>query len=132
MKEVIPGSERPFPPDSGEAGGRLNSEQWLAAIVESSDDAILGESLSGMITSWNAAATRIFGYEADEAVGKPITMLAWPGEEEQIEVLLEKLRRGERVDHFEVARRHKSGRKIIVSLSLSPIVDSEGKIVGIA
>jgi len=132
MRDVIPGSDRPFPPDSGATVGRLNAEQWLAAIVESSDDAILGESLSGIITSWNAAATRIFGYEADVAIGKPVSMLAWPGEEGQVEVLLEKLRQGERVDHFEVARRHKSGRKIIVSLSLSPIVDSEGKIVGIA
>ena len=112
--------------------GRLNAERWLAAIVESSDDAILGKSLSGVITSWNAGATRIFGYEAQEAIGKPISILAWPGEEEQIELLLEKLRRGERVDHFEVARKHKSGRKIFVSLSLSPIVDSDGTIIGIS
>jgi len=132
MRDVIPGSERSFPPDSGDTIGRLNSEQWLAAIVESSDDAILGESLAGVITSWNAAATRIFGYEADEAIGKPVSMLAWPGEEAQIEAFLEKLRQGERVDHFEVARRHKSGRKIIVSLSLSPIVDFEGRVIGIA
>lgn len=132
MRDVIPGSERPFPPEPGDAGGRLNAEQWLAAIVESSDDAILGESMSGIITSWNAAAKRIFGYETAEAVGKPVSMLAWPGEEEQIEVFLEKLRRGERVEHFEVARRHKSGRKIMVSLSLSPIVASEGSVIGIA
>ena len=112
--------------------GRLNAEQWLAAIVESSDDAILGKSLSGVITSWNAGATRIFGYEAEEAIGRPISLLAWPGEEKQIELFLEKLRRGERVEHFEVARKHKSGRKIIVSLSLSPIVDSDGTIIGIS
>ena len=109
-----------------------NAERWLAAIVESSDDAIVGETLAGTITSWNAGATRIFGYEPDEAVGKPISFLAWPGEEGLIESLLEKLRHGERVDHFEVARKHKSGHKVIVSLSLFPISDNNGKIIGIA
>lgn len=120
------------------SGGEANSldhpnvERWLAAIVESSDDAILGETLFGIITSWNAGATRIFGYDADEAIGKHISFLAWPGEADQMELLLERLRRGERVEHCEVARRHKSGRKIIVSLSLSPVVDSAGVIIGIA
>jgi PAS domain S-box-containing protein len=109
-----------------------DAERWLAAIVESSDDAIVGETLRGIITSWNAGATRVFGYEAEEAIGKPIAFLAWPGEEGQLESFLEKLRRGERVDHFEVSRKHKSGRKIVVSLSLSPILDKNGVIVGIA
>jgi PAS domain S-box-containing protein len=125
---------------AGAAGGSgqgavampTHAERWLAAIVESSDDAILGKSLEGIITSWNAGATRIFGYEAEEAIGKPIALLAWPGEEQQIESFLEKLRRGERVDHFEVARKHKSGRKIFVSLSLSPIEDANGTVIGIA
>jgi PAS domain S-box-containing protein len=112
--------------------GRLDADQWLAAIVGSSDDAILGKTLLGIITSWNAGATRIFGYEAQEAIGKPISMLAWPGEEGQIESFLERLRMGERIEHFEVARRHKSGRKIFVSLSLSPILDADGKTIGIA
>jgi PAS domain S-box-containing protein len=123
----------PPDPSAPPAGSdRLHAERWLAAIVESSDDAILGKSLAGIITSWNAGATRIFGYEAHEAIGKPISFLAWPGEEGQIESFLDKLGRGEHVHHFEVARRHKSGRKIIVSLSLSPIRDADGKIVGIA
>ena len=100
--------------------------------MESSDDAILGKSMGGTITSWNEGATRIFGYSAEEAIGQPISLLAWPGEEERMESFLEKLRRGERVDHFEVARRHKSGRKIIVSLSLSPIINTDGQIIGIA
>ena len=108
------------------------AEGWLAAIVESSDDAILGMTLSGIITTWNAAATRIFGYELDEVIGKSVVILAWPGEEERIETFLATLRRGERVDHCEVTRRHKNGQKIIVSLSLSPIVDAEGTIIGIA
>jgi PAS domain S-box-containing protein len=118
--------------DHAERLDRLDADQWLAAIVESSDDAILGKTLSGIITSWNSGATRIFGYEASEVIGKPISILAWPGEEGQIETFLERLRRGERIDHFEVARRHKSGRKIFVSLSLSPILNADGKTIGIA
>jgi PAS domain S-box-containing protein len=132
MRDAVPEYDEALRAAQADKLGRLNAERWLAAIVESSDDAILGKSLSGVITSWNAGATRIFGYEAQEAIGKPISLLAWPGEEEQIELFLEKLRRGERVDHFEVARKHKSGRKIIVSLSLSPIVDSDGTIIGIS
>jgi PAS domain S-box-containing protein len=120
-------------PDSNEISPDLkNPERWLAAIVESSDDAILGMTLSGIITSWNAAATRIFGYELQEAIGKPISLLAWPGEEERIELFLETLRRGERIDHSEVSRKHKNGNKIFVSVSLSPIVDASGTIIGIA
>jgi PAS domain S-box-containing protein len=115
-------------PDSTE----ISPERWLAAIVESSDDAILGMTLSGIITTWNAAATRIFGYELREIIGKPVSILAWPGEEERVEVFLETLRRGERVDHTEVSRKHKNGARIIVSLSLSPIVDANGTIIGIA
>jgi PAS domain S-box-containing protein len=114
------------------ANSDSDAEKWLAAIVESSDDAILGESLGGIITSWNAGATRIFGYSAEEAVGKPVSWFAWSGEEGRIEALLSRLRLGERVDHFETIRRHKTGRKVIVSLSLSPIRNSEGTIVGIA
>ena len=118
--------------NSHEMKDRAYAERWLAAIVESSDDAILSMDLSGRITSWNAAATRIFGYEIQEAVGHPVSLLAWPGEEERIEQFLESLRRGERVEHTEVSRKHKNGRKILVSLSLSPIVDSTGTIIGIA
>jgi len=108
------------------------AERWLAAIVESSDDAILSMDLSGNITSWNAAATRIFGYESNEAIGHPVSLLAWPGEEERIDLFLATLRRGGRVEHTEVSRKHKNGKKILVSLSLSPIVDPSGAIIGIA
>jgi PAS domain S-box-containing protein len=110
----------------------MDAERWLAAIVESSDDAIVGESLDGVITSWNAGAARMFGYSAEEAIGKPVRWFAWPGEERRIEELLQRLRLGERVEHFETIRKHKTGRKVIVSLSLSPILDSEGSIIGIA
>jgi PAS domain S-box-containing protein len=108
------------------------AERWLAAIVESSDDAILGMTLAGIITSWNAAATRIFGYESHEAIGQPVSLLAWQGEQERIDLFLAILRHGGRVDHTEVSRKHKNGKKILVSLSLSPIVDSNGTIIGIA
>jgi PAS domain S-box-containing protein len=108
------------------------AEGWLAAIVESSDDAIIGESLDGIITSWNAGATRIFGYSAEEAIGNSVSWFAWPGEEGRIEGLLSRLRRGERVEHFETIRRHKSGRRVLVSLSLSPIRNAKGEIIGIS
>jgi PAS domain S-box-containing protein len=111
---------------------RIYAERWLAAIVEHSDDAILGMTLSGIVTTWNAAATRIFGYERHEILGRPISLLAWPGEEERSELFLETLRRGDRVDHCEVSRKHKNGKKLFVSVSLSPIVDTEGTIIGIA
>jgi PAS domain S-box-containing protein len=108
------------------------AQQWLAAIVESSDDAIIGESLDGMVTSWNKSAERIFGYSVSEAIGKPITFLAWPGNEEDMARLIASIQRGERVDHYETTRRHKEGRQIFVSLTLSGILDLDGNIIGIS
>jgi PAS domain S-box-containing protein len=102
----------------------------LAAVVDSSDDAIVSKSLEGIIRTWNSGAERIFGYTADEVIGKPITILLPPqraGEEEQI---LSRLQRGERVDHFETVRIHKDGRFINVSVTISPIRDSTGRIIG--
>ena len=110
----------------------VDAPQWLAAIVEHSDDAIIGQSLDGIITSWNKSAERIFGYTASEAIGEPISLLAWPGTEEDMPQLIETIRRGERVDHYETLRRHKNGTKIFVSLTLSGILDADGKIVGIS
>jgi PAS domain S-box-containing protein len=133
MNDRAPNSiESPPTAESPKSAIGMDAATWLAAIVESSDDAILGESLNGIITNWNAGATRIFGYSAEEAIGKPISWFAWPGKEGEIEDLLGRLGLGERVEHFETLRKHKSGRKVIVSLSLSPIRDSEGTIVGIA
>ncbi|HEV2576287.1 MAG TPA: PAS domain S-box protein [Acidobacteriaceae bacterium] len=108
------------------------AERWLAAIVESSDDAIIGESLEGVVTSWNRGAERIFGYTAEEAAGRSISSLIWPGNEQGDEDLLRRVVRGERVDHIETVRRHKNGTKVLVSLSMSPILDSSGKLIGIA
>lgn len=110
----------------------VDAQQWLAAIVESSDDAIIGESLDGTITSWNKGAERIFGYGASEVIGKPISLLAWPGNEEDMPRLIAIIRSGERVDHYETVRRHKNGTKIFVSLTLSGILGADGRIAGIS
>jgi two-component system, LuxR family, sensor kinase FixL len=99
-------------------------------MVESSDDAIVGETLDGIVTSWNAAAQRIFGYTAAEMVGKPVSILAAPGREDEMPRLLARIKAGERVDHYETERRHKEGRSIPISLSVSPILDENGRLVG--
>ncbi len=102
----------------------------LAAIVESSDDAIISKSLSGIIQSWNSAAERIFGYTKAEAVGQPITMLIPKERLPEETLILEKIKRGERVDHFETVRMHKDGSRVLVSLTVSPIKDAAGQIIG--
>src|SRR5882724_3007362 len=100
--------------------------EWLAAIVESSDDAIISKSLDGTIVSWNAGAEKIFGYSAGEAMGNPITRLI-PSELAAEEPrILEKLGRGERIQHFETVRLRKDGSRIDVSLTVSPIKDATG------
>jgi PAS domain S-box-containing protein len=104
--------------------------QVLAAIVEWSDDAIIAKTLDGTITSWNRGAERIFGYTAAEIVGRHITVLMPPGHAEDMDHILERICGGERVDHFETQRRTKDGRSIDVSLSVSPIRDASGQIVG--
>lgn len=102
----------------------------LAAIIESSDDAIVSKDLSGNITSWNRGAEQIFGYTAEEVVGRPITILI-PGDRMDEEPgILERVRRGERVEHYETVRLRKDGTLIDISLTVSPIRDAEGRIVG--
>jgi PAS domain S-box-containing protein len=108
------------------------AQQWLAAIVESSDDAIIGKSLDGMITSWNKGAERVFGYTPAEAIGKPISMLAWPGNEDDMKHLLERIRNKQHVEHYETKRRRKDGQHVLISLTLSPILNADGQIVGIS
>jgi PAS domain S-box-containing protein len=102
----------------------------LAAIVESSDDAIISKSLTGVIQSWNAAAERIYGYTKAEAVGHPITMLIPEDRLPEEALILEKIRQGERVEQFETVRIHKDGSRVLVSLTVSPIKDATGKIIG--
>jgi len=104
--------------------------QRLAAIVESSDDAIISKNLHGIITSWNGGAQRIFGYTAEEVVGQPVSILAPPDRLDEMPQILSKIRAGQRVEHYETRRRTKDGRVIDVALTVSPIHDSEGRIVG--
>jgi PAS domain S-box-containing protein len=102
----------------------------LAAIIASSDDAIISKTLEGIITSWNKAAHTIFGYTAKEAIGKHISMIIPLEQRSEEEKIIATLKRGEHVDHFETVRTTKSGKKIFVSLSISPIKDDEGHIIG--
>jgi PAS domain S-box-containing protein len=102
----------------------------LAAIVESSQDAIVSKTLDGIISSWNAGAERLFGYSPEEAVGKSITILIPPELLDEERLILEQLRRGERVEHFETVRVTKDGRRLHISLSISPIRGRDGQIVG--
>jgi PAS domain S-box-containing protein len=104
--------------------------QRLAAIVENSDDAILTKDLDGVITSWNRGAERVLGYTAEEVVGRHVSMLFPPEQSEDVELILGRIRRGEKVDHYETRRRRKDGRIIDVSISVSPIRDDEGRIIG--
>ena len=102
----------------------------LAAIVDSSDDAIISKDLNGTITTWNKGAARIFGYTAEEAIGRHITMLIPPDRLGEEATILERLKRGERVDHFETVRLRKDGTQLDISLTISPVKDRDGHIVG--
>jgi PAS domain S-box-containing protein len=102
----------------------------LAAIVESSGDAIIGKTLDGMITTWNHGAERLFGYTADEAIGRPLAILIPPEHAEEGARIRERLQRGGIIDHFETVRLHKDGHRIDVSVTISPIYDRDGKITG--
>jgi PAS domain S-box-containing protein len=108
----------------------LNATRRIASIVESSNDAIVGKDLNGIITSWNTGAERIFGYAAEEVVGKPVTILMPPDRQNEEPRILERIRRGERVEHYETIRQRKDGSLVDISLTVSPIKDEEGKIIG--
>jgi PAS domain S-box-containing protein len=104
--------------------------RWLASIVESGDDVIVSKSLDGIVTSWNKAAERIFGYSAQEAIGQPITLVIPEDRQSEEREILTRIRRGERIDHFETIRQRKNGSLIEISLTVSPVKDANGKIVG--
>ncbi len=104
------------------------AQRLLAAVVESSDDAIIVKSLQGRILTWNAGAERLFGYTAQEAVGSPITLIIPPERWDEEKAILERLSRGERVDHFETVRVTKAGRFVDLSLTISPMRNAAGQI----
>jgi PAS domain S-box-containing protein len=104
----------------------------LAAIIDSSDDAIIGKTLDGIITSWNGAAQRLYGYSADEIVGRPITTIVPPERRAEVADIMARLARGERIAHHETERVRKDGTRVEVSVSVSPIHDRWGRIVGAA
>ncbi len=114
------------------ANGDRPEDARLAAIVESSDDAILAKDLHGVILSWNRAAERLFGYTASEVFGKPITIIFPPDRLEEEAAILKQIGRGERVDHYETARRRKDGQIIHVSVTASPIRNASGKVTGVS
>lgn len=137
----------PFPTPLHDASGRLvgavnmlvditerkraeELAQRLAAIVANSDDAIISKDLDGIILSWNDAAERLFGYTAEEAVGKPVTMLIPMDRINEEPGILERIRLGERIDHYETIRRRKDGSLVEISLTVSPVKNAEGKVVG--
>jgi PAS domain S-box-containing protein len=124
QKKTLPKSEKTGPAASD------HLRFLLAAIVESSDDAIISKSLNGIVTSWNQAAGRMFGYSAEEMIGQPILRLIPEDLRHEEDVILAKLRAGERIDHYETTRVKKNGERFEVSVTISPIRDGKGHIIG--
>src|ERR1700674_5707957 len=110
--------------DAAELTGRL------AAIVDSSDDAIVSKTLEGVITSWNRGAERLFGYTAAEAVGQHISLIIPANRKAEEDDVLARRRRGQRIEHFETVRHAKDGRNVYISLTVSPVRDAKGTIIG--
>jgi PAS domain S-box-containing protein len=106
------------------------SSEYLASIIDSSDDAIIGKTLDAVITSWNKGAQRIYGYTADEVIGRPISILIPPERPDELPAIMEKLRRGERIEHYQTERVRKDGARLSISVTISPILDSAGEVVG--
>ena len=104
--------------------------RWLGSVVESSDDAIVSKNLDGIIMTWNAGAARVFGYTAEEAIGQPITIVIPEDRQNEEREILTRIRRGQRIEHFETVRQRKHGSLIAVSLTVSPVKDADGRIVG--
>jgi PAS domain S-box-containing protein len=102
----------------------------LAAIIESSDDAIVGTDLDGIVMTWNSGAERIFGYLAEEIIGKPITILIPSDRQKEEEAILERIRFGQRIEHYETVRQCKHGGLIDISLTVSPVRNAQGKVIG--
>lgn len=105
---------------------------WLAAIVDSADDAIISKTLDGIITSWNKGAERIFGYTAQEAIGKSVLILIPLDHQDEEPYILQQIRQDNRIEHYETVRRRKDGSLVDISLTVSPIKDGDGKIIGVS
>ncbi|WP_085027683.1 PAS domain S-box protein [Ensifer aridi] len=116
--------------DISDRAGAERDSRYLAAIVESSSDAIVAKDLNGIVTSWNRGAERLFGYTADEMIGRSITVLIPPGHDEEEPRILRRIRSGERIDHYETKRQRKDGSLIDISLTISPVRDATGRIIG--
>src|SRR5262245_66354521 len=129
MKARLPDKVMPASPVSP-TEDPFQQRALLAAIVDSSDDAIVSKTLEGRILSWNRGATRIFGYEPHEVIGKPITIIIPPELHAEEQQILAKLGRGERIDHFDTVRVTKDGRRIAISLTVSPVRAADGTIIG--
>src|SRR5690349_11415610 len=108
----------------------IEAAAYLSAIVDSTDDAIISKNLSGIIQTWNKAAERMFGYTAKEAIGQPMLLIIPPERHAEEGTILARLRQGERIDHYETVRRRKDGRHLDVSLTVSPVRDAQGTIIG--
>src|SRR5437868_13620889 len=108
----------------------LDYWQSAAAVVESSNDAIICTDLSGTITSWNKAAKTIFGYRPEAVIGQPVFLLAAPGREDEMPIILDQITRRERIQHYATVRCHKEGGQVAISLSVSPIRPASGPIDG--
>src|SRR5690606_33164054 len=104
--------------------------EQLATIVEYSDDAILSTDLGAIIRTWNAGAERLYGYTAAEAIGRSVNLLLPPEREDEEATILERIQRGEQIEHFETTRQRKDGTLVDVSLTVSPLRDSHGRVVG--
>lgn len=133
----IPPDSAPDVPDQSSSQGnpldlrhQTDSSALLAAIVESSDDAIISKNTEGIITSWNQAAERIFGYSQQEAIGQHIHLISMPGREWEMSRILGRVLSNHRVSHYETVRRHKDGHPVLVSLTVSPIRNQHGVIIG--
>ncbi|HEU4654365.1 MAG TPA: PAS domain S-box protein [Steroidobacteraceae bacterium] len=116
--------------DATEQRQSAHARAWLASIIQSSNDAVISKTLDGKITSWNPAATRLFGYTPEEIIGQPITKIIPTELHDEEEYVLARLRRGEQVNHFETMRLTKNGKRVEVSLTVSPIRNDDGEIVG--
>ena len=123
------GPKRDPSPSQSRPSGSAPLQTLLAAVVEDSDDAILSKMPDGTILTWNKAAERMYGYGPEEVIGKDVSMLLPPDRPAEVDEILERMQRGERLEDFETTRRTKSGRILNVSLTISPVRDSEGKII---